>query len=181
MRKLKIIGLVILITISSLNAKEYHVSKKGSDSNIRSKEEPFKTISKAIEHAYPGDTITVHEGVYREWLNPLRGGLSNDSRIVYRAAPGEKVEIKGSEIITDWEKVESGVYKVAIPNSFFEDYNPYLDSIHGDWFKPKGRVHHTGEVYINEQPLYEGVSLAHLKAKILSWYCTVDEKQTHIR
>ena len=35
--------------------------------------------------------ITVHQGVYRERINPPRGGKSDEKRIVYRAAPGETV------------------------------------------------------------------------------------------
>jgi hypothetical protein len=58
--------------------------------------------------------ITVHAGVDREWINPPRGGESDDKRIVYQAAPGEKVEVKGSEVVKGWVKVqdmsEGGAY-----------------------------------------------------------------------
>lgn len=54
------------------------------------------------------DTITVQAGTYCEYLNPLRGGESDSKRIVYRAAPDEKVEIKGSEVITGWKKGACG-------------------------------------------------------------------------
>lgn len=48
--------------------REYHVSQKnGHDWQDGSAEKPFVTISKAAKIAMPGDTITVHEGVYREW------------------------------------------------------------------------------------------------------------------
>lgn len=47
---------------------------------------------------------TVHAGTYRESINPPRGGESNTRRIVYQAAPGEVVEIKGSEIIKGWTR-----------------------------------------------------------------------------
>jgi len=82
---------------------EYHVRINGNDRNSGSESEAFKTISKAAQTAQPGDTITVHEGVYREWVNPARGG-TEDKRIMYRAAPGEKVTITGAEIIKDWER-----------------------------------------------------------------------------
>ena len=52
--------------------------------------------------------------MYRERVNPPRGGISDDKRIVYQAAPGEKVVIKGSEIIKSWEKVADGVWKVTL-------------------------------------------------------------------
>jgi len=74
---------LLLITIislfaNSLFANEYHVSKKGNDRNKGSLEHPFYTIARASEYALPGDVITVHEGVYREWVNPLRGGESDE-------------------------------------------------------------------------------------------------------
>ena len=96
--------ILVVFNTNPVTAGEIHVSKKGSDSNGGSSSTPLKTISAAARLAFPGDTITVHSGIYREWVNPLRGGESDSKRIVYRAAPGEKVEIKGSEIITGWEK-----------------------------------------------------------------------------
>ena len=88
--------------------KEYHVSVKGNDTHSGGENSPFRTIGKAAEYAYPGDVITVHAGTYREWVNPPRGGMCDDKRIVYRAAPGEVVEIKGSERITNWKKEKNG-------------------------------------------------------------------------
>src|SRR5450759_1103545 len=126
--------ILVVLKTSILSAKEYHVSFKGNDGYNGSSLRPFKTIATAVKVAFPGDTITVHAGIYREWVNPLRGGESDLKRIVYRAAPGEKAEIKGSEVITGWEKEKEGIWKAVIPNSFFGEYNPYQDSIFGDWF-----------------------------------------------
>ena len=89
-------------TTTSKEYKEYSVAKTGNDSNTGSADSPFLTISAAARVAEPGDMITVHAGVYREYVNPLRGGNSEEDRIVYRAAPGENVEIKGSEQINTW-------------------------------------------------------------------------------
>ena len=63
-------------------AREYHVSIKGNDQSIGTEMSPFQTIGRAAQVAYPGDGITVHAGVYREWINPSRGGDSDDNRIV---------------------------------------------------------------------------------------------------
>ncbi|MGA2659042.1 MAG: DUF1565 domain-containing protein [Verrucomicrobiota bacterium] len=70
----------------SLSAGEYHVSVTGSDASEGSASWPFKTISAAALRAQPGDVITVHEGIYRERIDPPRGGESDTSRIVYQAA-----------------------------------------------------------------------------------------------
>ena len=116
--KCKLLILFVLIT-TIVSAKEYHVSVNGSDTNNGMASNPFCTINFAAQLAQPGDVITVHAGTYREWINPGRGGESDTKRIVYKAAAGEKVEIKGSEIITGWKNEKDGVWSVTIPNSFF--------------------------------------------------------------
>jgi len=102
--------------------------------------------------------VIVHAGIYRERVNPPRGGTSEKQRIVYQAASGEVVEIKGSELVTGWTRVEGDVWTVSLPNSFFGDFNPYSDLIRGDWFEPKGRSHHTGAVYWNGEWLREAAT-----------------------
>jgi hypothetical protein len=193
MKRLNLMLFISGILFTSLiSAKEYHVSVKGNDSNNGSALKPLKTISAAVNYAYPGDTITVHEGTYREWVNPIRGGESDSKRIVYRAAPNEKVEIKGSEIVTGWEKVKDGVWKVIIPNTFFGNYNAYQDSIYGDWFYNSGRIHHTGEVFLNGKSLFEKEKLEKVLNPVMNrdirdttgstytWYCESNATQTTI-
>src|SRR6185312_12456439 len=98
--------------------------------------------------AMPGDVITVHAGIYREQINPPRGGDADNKRITYQAAKGEKVAIKGSEVIKGWKKLSNDTWEVKIPNSFFGKFNPYKELIHGDWFSPtpKERKYHRGAV-----------------------------------
>lgn len=141
----------------SVSAREYHVAPYGSDACDGSASAPLKTINAAAQRALPGDTVTVHSGTYREWVNPLNGGESDAKRILYRAAEGERAELKGSEPVKNWEKEKKarGVWKVVLPNSFFGAYNPYNDKIFGDWFADYGQEHHTGDVYLNDVSLYE--------------------------
>ena len=96
--KKRFLFVLIIIALSSLNssATEYFVSKKGKDSNSGSSRAPFRTISAAAKVAQPGDIITVRAGIYRETVDPFRGGNSEQDRIVYRAAAGEEVSIRGS-------------------------------------------------------------------------------------
>jgi alpha-L-arabinofuranosidase len=161
MIKLTTIG-IFLLFIAMATAKEYHVTKKGSDANIGSTSAPFKNISAAAQIAQPGDTITVHQGVYRESINPPRGGTSDTKRIVYQVAPGDKVIIKGSEIVDGWQRVRNDTWKASVPNSLFGDFNPYNEVICGDWFNPLGREHHTGAVYLNGHWLTEAAKLEHV-------------------
>ena len=193
MKKRDYCSLILLVfLLTDISGKEYHVSVKGSDTNPGSVLKPFRSISAAIRNAWPGDTITVHSGIYREWVNPVRGGESDSKRILYRAAPGEKVEIKGSEVITGWEKTGGGVWKVTIPDSFFGNYNPYRDSVYGDWFNRQGRIHHTGEVFLNGKSLYEkeildkvinpvaGKNIADTTGSTYTWYCENNNNKTVI-
>lgn len=178
--------------VSGSNAREFHVSPSGHDCNQGSVAAPMKTIQAAAEQAMPGDTITVHEGVYRERINPPRGGTSDIERIVYQAAPGEKVVIKGSEIIKNWEQVESSVWKVELPNSFFGEYNPYVDLLEGDWLDKKGLDHHTGEVFIEGRSMFEKATLEEVEnpspyadardkeASLYVWTSKVDDHTTTI-
>ena len=175
-----------LLFLSAVSAAEFHVAANGKDDNAGTAEAPFRTIQHAANVAQPGDTITVHEGVYRERINPPRGGESDAKRITYRAAPGEKVEIKGSEIVKNWKKVEGDVWKVVIPNTFFGKFNPYNDLIRGDWFRSKGRQHHTGAVYLNGDWLIEAAKLKDvLKGAAVNatglWFAQVDATNTTIQ
>ena len=171
----------LCISWSSLPATEYHVSVQGNDNNSGTLKAPFKTIGKAAQVAYPGDVITVHEGTYRERIDPVRGGEENKP-IIYQAAEGEKVEIKGSEVIKGWKKQDDRTWFVSIPNTYWGDFNPYADTIYGDWLE-KGKWCHTGEVYLNNEALSETPELDRLlagKSDTAFWYCRVNEDTTTI-
>jgi alpha-L-arabinofuranosidase len=185
-RKMRILlGTFISVVVLTTNiyATEFHVAVNGADSNPGTKASPLRTIQSAANLAQPGDFITVHEGVYRERINPPRGGESDTKRIVYQAAPGEKVTIKGSEVVKNWVKVQDNVWKTTLPNGFFGKFNPYSDLIHGDWFNPKGREHHTGAVYLNGKWLTEAPNLDDvLKPMETNTFCfgQVDKDNTTI-
>ena len=191
MRPLIVTTLLTLLAYAS-PAKEIHVAVTGNDNNDGSSSKPYKTIFAAARIAQPGDVITVHGGTYRERVTPPRGGESDAKRIVYQAATGEKVDIKGSEVIRGWKPFMPGVWKATVPNSLFGSYNPYKDLIVGDWFTDKGRPHHTGEVYLNGRSLWE----THLLERVLNpqpqpdsrdregstwtWFTESDDRNTYI-
>ncbi len=180
---------------------EFHVATSGNDAHPGNRVRPFRTIQRAADLAQPGDVVTVHAGVYRERVNPPRGGDSDQKRIVYRAAPGETVEIKGSVVVKGWVQIREGVWQVSLPNARFGRFNPYTNVIRGDWFGPRGRLHHTGAVYLNGDWLIEAprieyllsptservqagpASLAGVGSGAISnalWYAQVDETNTSI-
>ncbi|MDR2044607.1 MAG: right-handed parallel beta-helix repeat-containing protein [Clostridium sp.] len=134
----------------------YHVAGNGSDANAGLAQSPFRTIGAAALAARAGDTVTVHEGIYREWVKPKEGGFSDTRRITYQAAAGEKVVIKGSEQVTDWERVEGSIWKTVLDNGIFGNWNPYREIVAGDWMiYPQGRRVHLGDVYLNGKSFYE--------------------------
>lgn len=145
----------LLLSACGPQGNEFHVSITGNDSNTGTAAAPFKTISVAAATAQPGDAVIVHGGIYRERIDPPRGGNSDQERITYRAADGEQVTVKGSEVITGWEKVQDDTWKAVVQNSLFGDFNPFLDLIKGDWFEPLGRPHHTAAVYLDGHWLTE--------------------------
>ena len=171
------------LALRALPAAEFHVAITGSDANPGTQASPLRTIQRAADLAQPGDTVTVHAGVYRERVNPPRGGESDTKRIVYQAAAGEKVVITGSEVVKKWEKVQDGVWKATLPNNFFGSFNPFAELIAGDWFDPKGRSHHAGAVYLNGHWLTEAVSLEEVLKSMTAtplWFASVDATRTVI-
>jgi len=177
--------LFALIGHSSMTyGREYYVAKTGKDSNTGSANSRFLTIAAASKVAEPGDIITIHAGVYREYVNPLRGGNSDADRIVYRAAPGEEVIIKGSEQIKTWKNNGGGIWKVELPNSFFNDHNPYarrLGWVSENWLMG-GEWTHCGDVYLNGEAFYEKRQIEEVRSEKNTWYTKVDSTAsvTHI-
>ena len=139
--------------------------------------------------------------------NPRFGGESATNRIVYRAAAGEpRPVITGSERIDTWQPEGDGVWKAVIPNAFFNGYNPYVETVFGDWTvypDPKVEVRHLGDVYLNGKSFYEVASLDKVRnpqrwdtgrdaatdsivplidpdATVNVWCCAVDDEATTI-
>ena len=136
---------------------EYHVSTTGSNLNPGTAAEPFETVNHAAQVADAGDTVVVHEGTYREWVRPARGGRSDSRRITYVAAEGEHVKITGAEPVTGWEQEPDGVWRAEVPNSLFGEWNPFAEELAGDWVVPdrtRPRTH-LGDVYLNGSGSYE--------------------------
>ena len=120
---------------------------------------PFRTIQHAADLAQPGDVITVHEGVYRERISPPRGGGSDAEAHRLSGGAGREGRDQGVGSRHELGEGQEDVWKATLPNAFFGSFNPYSDLIHGDWFNPKGRPHHTGAVYLNGEWLTEAAEL----------------------
>jgi hypothetical protein len=162
---------------------EFHVATTGSDHADGSEDSPLRTINRAADLAMPGDTVVVHSGEYREWVQPRRGGRSELRRITYTAAPGEHVVIKGSEQVKGWDRVSGNVWTVAVPNTLFGSFNPFAEEIAGDWIVYRDQStpkKHLGDVYLNGTSFYEVMTLPEvsdppLRTEVIDdWTGTVD-------
>jgi len=108
----------------SANGRILHVAQRhpnANDQNPGTLESPFLTLNRAAELAMPGETIRVHAGIYRERVDPQRGGTPG-APITYEAALGEDVFLRGSdEYRPVWQALTDhpGVFRGAIPASMF--------------------------------------------------------------
>jgi alpha-N-arabinofuranosidase len=74
-------------------------------------------------------------------------------------------------------------FQAKLPNRFFGPFNPYSDLIHGDWFDPRGRKHHTGAVYLNGEWLTEAAKADDVLKPATTnalWFAEVDPENTTI-
>lgn len=137
-------------------SKTYYVdssSAAADDSGPGDQARPFRTINQAAQVLQPGERVVIATGTYRECVRPARGGDDPSRMISYEAAPGAKVLIKGSEILSDgWHQetvtvgfrppgapspTEGGVttWRHVLDGALFPDaYNPFaLPSLMGQW------------------------------------------------
>ncbi len=131
----------------------------------------FHNISDAALVAHPGDTILVFSGIYREWVAPARSG-NPDKPIVYKAAPGEKVVIKGSEIWTnEWTNIENNknVYSGKLNLQSFENYNPFYIPVR----RMEGR-NSLGQIFVNGERYIQVDSLQQLNSSHGTWMLSYD-------
>ena len=122
-----------------ISGKIYYVdngSKAAADTNPGTEAKPWKTLTRAgtAKELKPGDAVFFKSGVYRENMSITASGAPGKP-VVFAAAPGAKVTIKGSEIITaEWQKVTpepnvkepypnafQNVWKVKLGEEFFAD------------------------------------------------------------
>lgn len=93
----------------------YHVAQTGnaSDENDGTAERPFRTLNKAGEVAQPGDTVIVHDGIYRETFDPQNNGTAANP-IIYRAAEGENPVISANETVSNFKDYGNGMAAASV-------------------------------------------------------------------
>ena len=162
--------------------QEIHVSAShpnASDDNDGTAELPYLTINAAAKIASPGTHILIHGGEYRECVRPLRGGEGPDKIICYEAFGDEKVVIKASELVEQFEK-SSGwrkssvftnnenkdmvqIWQIKLDPDMFRGYNPFcaVNILHDRLFIEYEKtnmatyLNRRGMVFCNGRPLYQ--------------------------
>ncbi|MEM6326583.1 MAG: right-handed parallel beta-helix repeat-containing protein [Bacteroidota bacterium] len=102
-------------TPASVSGRTYHVAAahpEADDANPGTEAAPWRTISRAtgLGVLRPGDTVVIHEGVYRESVFPQEGGAPG-ARITFRAAEGETVVVTGADRAEGWERQADGSWR----------------------------------------------------------------------
>ncbi|MGH9771833.1 MAG: right-handed parallel beta-helix repeat-containing protein [Candidatus Acidiferrales bacterium] len=118
-------------------SKTYYVNgTTGKDKNPGTKDRPFKTIDKAAQVLEPGERVVIASGIYREYIDPARGGTGPDKLISYEAAPGANVIVSGAEVVKHWtpatglgfRRMQNGtakIYQTKLNGAWFGGYNPF--------------------------------------------------------
>lgn len=160
-----------------------------ADTNPGTAAQPLRSIGAAAALAQPGDTVLVHAGVYRERVTPARGGTAGQP-IVYRAAPGEAVVVKGSEPWRDWAPYAPDapdVFVTTLTGRLHEPVNPYLTGI-SIGPKDEHRVARPapadaplpktlGQLFVDGQPLVQADAVATVPRQPGTWVVTPDGTQ----
>ena len=113
---------------------------RAADSNPGTEEQPFLTINKAAQVLQPGERMVIMTGVYRERVDPARGGTGPDKMISFEAAPGADVVVKGSRLVkTGW--APSTAFKLDVPaesRAAIKIYERRLDDLDFQGYNPFG-------------------------------------------
>ncbi len=186
--------------------KTYYVDNgnpRASDSNPGTQELPFLTINQAARVLRPGERVVIMTGVYRERIDPARGGAGPDRMISYEAAPGAKVVVKGSRLVkTGWEHSagfkldrpadERGgarIYYRRLDDLDFHGYNPFgMASIMQNrvYLMPKPEelwrhLKRRGLVFVDGRRLEQVELYQHLARQDGAFWCEHDGLAIHVR
>jgi len=137
MRKLLLASVIGALFGGPAPAAIYHVAQANpaaTDDGPGSAERPWKTLAHAAAAPLaPGDTVLIEAGVYREEVKLKHSG-EPDHPITFAAAPGQRVVIKGSDLIKGpWVRVKgdptvpepypnayANVWKVKLGPEYFQ-------------------------------------------------------------
>jgi hypothetical protein len=187
-------------------SRTYYVDNqnpRAADSNPGTHELPFRTINHAAQVLQPDERVLIMAGVYRERVDPARGGIGPTHMISYEAAPGAKVIVKGSRLVkSGWKpSTEYGlgpssttsakpkIYQRALDDLDFHGYNPFgmvnmmQDRIYLNPKPEELRAHllRRGMVFVDGRRLEQVELYSELAQKDGTFWCEHDGLTIHVR
>lgn len=115
LRSVSVAVVSLVLSASTLPAGEWFVDPQhGDDHAAGTLDSPYRTLQHAVQHAQPGDTITLRGGEYLEQVTIERMTATADRPLIIRGMPGETAILEaglpqfrrvGND---DWEPVPDG-------------------------------------------------------------------------
>ena len=170
------IGLVLMLGLSfcaAANGKTWHVS--GETLAGIKQQEQVRTIAQAASLVNPGDTVIVHNGIYREAVVIEKSGKS-DNPITFQAAAGAGVIMTGADRISEWIEVKGDdrIYSTPWPHKFitWNRDNTHPDD---DYHRLIGRCE---QVFVNGYALRQVLDRDKLARG--TFYVDLDDKHLYV-
>jgi len=93
-----------------LGATYYVDANNGSDSNLGTIDQPFRTIQKGVDTASSGDVIYIYEGTYHESIS-----IDKDNLTITGRDPSNPPVLDGADQTFNptWELVQGKIYKIS--------------------------------------------------------------------
>ena len=117
-------------------SRTYYVDQhhpRASDANDGTAQHPFRTINGAAQVVQAGERVLVKAGIYREDVQPLRGGDGPSRMVTFEAEAGQTVVVRGSCVLPRaWQRspkapapTTAPLWTLHLPDSDFAEYNPF--------------------------------------------------------
>ncbi|MFW6035053.1 MAG: right-handed parallel beta-helix repeat-containing protein [Halothermotrichaceae bacterium] len=189
--------------------REIHVDNKNpdaADDNAGTKSKPLRTINAAAQAATPGTRVLIHEGTYRETVQPARGGLGPEKMISYESYQGEEVLIKASVEVEKikpsegWRvargfgndrQVPEGIkiWEIELDPENFKGYNPFcaVNILHDRLFIEYDKTDMTsylnrrGMVFVDGKSMKQVPLYNKLSENENSYWVEANGQKVHIR
>ena len=119
-------GVFFARPVSALHGADFHVSPDGDDANPGTMDNPFRSVARAqravreriAKKPSANVEVQIRKGVY-QLASPLSLGPTDSGseqlRVTYAAASGEKVVLSGGRRIKEWKPHEDGIWVAHLP------------------------------------------------------------------
>jgi hypothetical protein len=170
------IGFVLMLGLSfcaEADGKTWHVS--GEILAGINQQKQVRTIAETAAVVEPGDTVIIHNGIYREAVVIEKSGKP-DNPINFQAAAGASVIMTGADRITEWTEVngDDRIYSTPWPHKFitWNRHNTHPDD---DFHRLIGRCE---QVFVNGYALRQVLERDKLARG--TFYVDLDDKRLYV-